>query len=237
MEQLFLPTEPFKNFTADHWVPIVVLSLIWFCVTIYYKNRDEIKKYKVAFFISLIPFLAVVGRMCFTLYEDTFTIREELPLHLCRVIALVMPVFIWYKNFKWINTLYFLIMAGTLQAIITADLQYTLPHYSYFLYWIFHVTLIWIPLFIIINLKKVPVYKDMIRAFVAVNVFMVLTLIINFVLDSNYFFTRAKPQGESLLDYFGPWPIYIFVVELLMVFLFILVFIPFYKKENRHPTF
>ncbi len=183
--------------------------------------------------MSLIPFAAVVSRLLITWYEGIFTIQEELPLHLCRLVAISLPFFIWYRNIKWINTLYFLIMVGTLQAIITADLQFVFPHYSYLLYWVFHVTLVWVPVFIIINLGIKPDFNDFKRAFIIGNIYMLITLLINFAIGSNYFYTRQKPPGGSLLDFFGPWPFYILVVEVLAMILFVLAYLPFYKKENR----
>ena len=181
--------------------------------------------------------MAVVTRMMCTSYEGIFSIQEELPLHLCRLIAMVLPVVIWLKNIKWLNTLYFLIIVGTLQAVITADLQYTMPHYSYFIYWIFHVSLVWIPVYIVLRLNITPSIRDMIRAFIAGNIYLLFTLIINFLIGSNYFYTRHKPPGGSLLDLFGPWPWYILVVEAVAIVLFILAYLPFYKKENRQSTF
>ena len=237
MELLFQPAQAYKNFTFDHYLPIALLSS-FFILTIWISQRyDEEKKHKIAFYISLIPFMAVVTRMMCTSYEGIFSIQEELPLHLCRLIAKVLPVVIWLKNIKWLNTLYFLIIVGTLQAVITADLQYKMPHYSYFIYWIFHVSLVWIPVYIVLRLNITPSIRDMIRAFIAGNIYLFFTLIINFLIGSNYFYTRHKPPGGSLLDLFGPWPWYILVVEAVAIVLFILAYLPFYKKENRQSTF
>lgn len=237
MDVLFQPTQPYRNFTYDHFLPIIIISVFFFIIILRSKKYSTDTKYKIAFMISLIPLVAVIGRMLFTFKEGIFTIQEELPLHLCRLIALILPVFIWHRNAKWINVLYFLIIVGTLQAVITADLQYTIPHYSYFIYWIFHVSLVWIPIFIVWRLGITPSKKDMLRAFLVGNIYMVFTLMINFSIGSNYFYTRQKPPGGSLLDFFGPWPWYILVVEGLAVVLFILAYLPFHKKENRQSTF
>ncbi|MBK8347542.1 MAG: TIGR02206 family membrane protein [Saprospiraceae bacterium] len=233
MESIFQPTATYRNFTPHHWIPLGILTILCLAIIIYFRNHDKEKNFRVAFFMSLIPFAAVVSRLLITWYEGIFTIQEELPLHLCRLVAISLPFFIWYRNIKWINTLYFLIMVGTLQAIITADLQFVFPHYSYLLYWVFHVTLVWVPVFIIINLGIKPDFNDFKRAFIIGNIYMLITLLINFAIGSNYFYTRQKPPGGSLLDFFGPWPFYILVVEVLAMILFVLAYLPFYKKENR----
>jgi hypothetical integral membrane protein (TIGR02206 family) len=231
MESLLYRTEPYKNFTLHHWAPIAILSLLFLLLIQIGKSKSEIQKWKWLFWFSLIPFFAVISRIIFTLYEGIFSIQEELPLHLCRIAALSMPFFIYFKNRKWINIFYFLIIVGTLQAIITADLEFSFPHYSYIIYWIFHVSLVWLPLAVIIFTGIVPQRKDMINAFVIGNIYMLCTLIINFSIGSNYFYTKQKPPGGSLLDLFGPWPIYILVVEGLAVILFLLAYLPFRKQH------
>ena len=233
MEVFFQTTAAYKNFTLDHGLPLLLFSIIFIGITLYFYRHEDDKKFKVAFLISLLPFISVLSRMILTWYEGIFIIQEELPLHLCRIIALLMPFLIWFRNKKWINTLYFLIIVGTLQAIITADLQYTFPHYSYILYWIFHSSLVWLPIFIIINLNFKPSKADLFRAFLVGNIYMIATLIINFSIGSNYFYTRQKPPGGSLLDFLGPWPFYIIVVEVLAIILFILAYLPFHKRNTE----
>jgi hypothetical integral membrane protein (TIGR02206 family) len=231
MESILFRTEPYKNFTFHHGAPIVILSLLFLLLIQIGKTKSDKQKWKWLFWFSLIPFFAVISRIIFTLYEGIFSIQEELPLHLCRIAALSMPFIIYFKNRKWINIFYFLIIVGTLQAIITADLEFSFPHYSYIIYWIFHVSLVWLPLAVIIFTGIVPRRKDMINAFVMGNIYMLCTLIINFSIGSNYFYTKQKPPGGSLLDLFGPWPIYIFVVEGLAVILFLLAYLPFRKQH------
>ena len=237
MELIFEPTTSYQNFTPDHWLPMIILSGIFIGLIVFFGKFSYDTNFRVAFSLSLIPLFCVMSRMVLTAYEGIFSMQEELPFHLCRLIAFVFPIFIWYRNKKWINSLYFLIIIGTLQAIITADLQYIYPHYSYILYWIFHVSLVWIPVFIIINLNIRPQFSDLVRAIIAINIYMVCTLMINFSIGSNYFYTRHKPPGGTLLDLLGPWPLYLFVVEGLGILLFCLAYLPFYKKENKQTTF
>jgi hypothetical integral membrane protein (TIGR02206 family) len=231
MDILFKPTDTYKNFTDHHWVPILMLSIFFIVYIFIGKKKDESVKWKMLFILSLIPFMSVVSRGIFTWYEGVFTVKEELPLHLCRISALTMPFLIYFRNKKWINIFYFLIMVGTFQAVITADLQYTFPHYSYIIYWVFHISLVWLPVAIIILTGIKPDKSSMIHAFLFGNIYMVLTLVVNFSIESNYFYTRHKPPGGSLLDFFGPWPIYLFVVEGIAIILFLLAYLPF-KNRN-----
>jgi uncharacterized membrane protein YwaF len=55
----------------------------------------------------------------------------------------------------------------------------------------------------------------------------VVTTLVDWVLDSNYGYLRAKPAQASLYDYLGPWPWYLLSLEALAVALFLLCYAPF----------
>ena len=44
---------------------------------------------------------------------------------------------------------------------------------------------------------------------IGVNVFAVLVGPFDFLYKTNYFYLRSKPANPSLLDFLGPWPVYI----------------------------
>jgi hypothetical integral membrane protein (TIGR02206 family) len=67
------------------------------------------------------------------------------------------------------------------------------------------------------------------RAWAMVNAFAVLVGIFNAVHGTNYFYLCRKPGGASILDFLGPWPVYLLAVEVVTLFLFWLLWLPFRK--------
>ena len=216
-----------------HWYPLIIAT-VFMIIAILFAKRYLSERNQVVFgtALSIIPAICVTSRMIFTSIEGTFTIQEELPFHLCRILAYILPFVIYYKNRKWFGITYFFTMVGTLQALLTPDLPQAAPHYSYASYWVLHGVLIYLPIYCIVVYDFTIKKKDFINAVIVGNIYLILTLIINFTIGANYFYTSHKPLSASLLDFLGPWPWYIFTVELLTIFLFVLAWIPFWFKRS-----
>ena len=76
---------------------------------------------------------------------------------------------------------------------------------------------------VVYNLK--PTLNSLIKAFIALNAFLVIALFANLVLDANYFWIMGKPPAGSLLDFMGPWPWYILTGEFVALGHFILAYL------------
>ena len=216
-------------------VCLFLLLLLLVLISIQYGLRTPRRKNKIRilFVLSLIPAQATIFNIIFPLIEGDFNFYEDLPFHVCRFAALIAPWVIWKENKFWMGILYFWILAGTLNANITPDVQYGFPHWTYFEYWLLHSFLVILPLYYVIVLKVRIEFRDLKNAFWAANVFLIVTLLINISIGSNYMYTKAKPPVPSLLDMLGPWPVYLISGQLLAGILFLLLYLPFYWIKIR----
>ncbi len=156
-----------------------------------------------------------------------FNLQTDLPLHICRILPFVVPFVLYFKNRAAFGVLYYLIFGGTLQAILTPDLQDPFPTYEFWRYWLLHVGLINTAAYMIFVYGFVPTMRDLWRAVIAAQGYLVMTLVINLTLGSNYGYTMEKPPVNSVADFLGPWPWYILSGELLMGALFLMLYLPF----------
>lgn len=167
---------------------------------------------------------------------EGFNAKEHLPLHLCNIISILLPIFAYQCKYWMYEILLFWILAGTSQAIITPDLEHGFPHYDYLKYFIVHCGLVVFILYATLIYEMRPTVKSIFKSFVALQVYFVSMLLVNYFLGSNYFFISEKPPQGSLLDYLGPWPWYILVAEAIVFPYFFLIYAPFYFAKRKQTT-
>jgi len=229
--------QPFTSYSLSHGLPLLIVSIIGLgsiLAALFFLSSKQ--KMRLLIALSIIPALGVIFQMVMPVLEGDFNLKDDLPIHICRFAGLVSPIVIWKKNRFWLGILYFWIIIGTLNANITPDIEYGFPHWGYFTYWFIHSFLVILPLYYIIVLKVKINFRDFLNAFWVGNIFLLMTLGINFLLNSNYMYSRHKPPVASLLDLLGPWPTYLITGQLLAGALFFIAYLPFLFSKLPHGT-
>jgi len=216
----------FSAYGASH--SVVLLIALGFLTLIFIANKklSHQQNLMIGRFIAIFLALNIVVYTVFEIALGRFTLAEDLPLSTCNLFAILAPWLFWRPNFKLFVVVYFLVMAGTLQAVITPDLYTGFPSYGFFKYWITHVGLVLLVIHYLVCFELYPTATSMLSAFVWLNIYVLALMPINYLLDANYFYLMAKPINPSMLDYFGPWPIYILVAECLAMGFFAIAMLP-----------
>jgi hypothetical integral membrane protein (TIGR02206 family) len=217
----------YQNYTLEHWMALLLFFLITYWIIRSGKSYAEDKKRRVIVFLSFIPLIMLALRTLLDWQTKGVTLQDDLPLHLCRILAFIAPLVILYANKRVKSILYYLVLAGVSNAMVTADITYSFPHYGYFIYWIYHGALLLLALFGILVMKSHMTFRAGVAAFISINVYFVVLHFINIALDSNYMYSRAKPGTASLMDYLGPWPLYILWLEVIAFGLIIVIYFIF----------
>ena len=223
----------FVAYTMDHFLPILLAFCVGF-LAIFVANKYLPEKLKtlVGTSLAFVPFICVCWRMWYQASSNNFDPKLDLPFFLCRFMALILPFVFYTRNRLWLGILYFWVMAGTLNAILTPDLIEGPGHREYNLYWIYHLMLVVTMIYGVFVYKFKINWRDYKNAVVATILFTVFSAGVNFVLKANYNYLSEKPKVASLLDYLGPWPWYIAAVYGIMFFLFLLALLPYLIKSR-----
>lgn len=234
MEQLTIIQNSVTIGSLQHIIPIVVAIIITIWSINYSRNKlNKAQQQKFLHFFACFISLCVI---CFHLYRicfDGYNFNTDLPLYLCSLMALLIPVLTYYRKYWMFEVLVFLVIGGTLQAVITPDITTGFPSFDYFRYWIAHLGLLIIIFYFIFVFKMRPKLKSVFKSFFALQVYVLFVIVINYLLNANYSYLNGKPKSVSLLDYFGEWPYYIVVCQLIVIPLFLVIYLPFYISKRR----
>jgi len=222
----------FVPFSGQH-ILISAIVVVFGTILIYWaKKQSEQIQFLTGNIIASSISLTVIFGSILNSYKQDFNYQEDLPLHLCSFLALVIPVLSFTRKYIYYEIFFFLILAGTLQSLITPS-DYNFLNFNFFRYWFVHSGLVLFMFYATFVYKMRPTIKSVFKSFIGMQFYMVLMFLINYLLGSNYFYTNRKPDATTLLDVFGEWPQYIFVVELIVIPFFLLIYFPFYLTRKK----
>jgi hypothetical integral membrane protein (TIGR02206 family) len=172
--------------------------------------------------------LAVVILGGFVCEQLTYALRGQwtaevnLPLQLTDAVTLVSVVALWrLESALLVELVYFWALSASLQAVLTPDLGQSLPDVLFFTYFVTHSGAIAAACLLVFGTRRAPRSNAVWRAYVITVAFAGLAAVGTVLTGGNYMFLRHKPAHGSLLNFMGPWPVYILVGALLGLVMFL----------------
>ncbi len=223
----------FTPFTLQHLGVALFFICIGTALILWAQKQNEKTKTRTGNLFAFSIAITIIFGTFLKIYKGEFNYQEDLPLHLCSFLGLTVPLLSLTKKFVYYEVFFFLVLAGTLQSVITPD-EYNYLNFPFFRYWFVHAGLVIFMMYATFVYKMKPTLKSVGKSFLGMQVYMLLMIILNYFLGSNYFYTNRKPDAATLLDLFGDWPQYVFVVELIVIPYFLLIYLPFYLTRKKN---
>ncbi|WP_299102601.1 TIGR02206 family membrane protein [uncultured Winogradskyella sp.] len=235
LELLIVPSKVTIG-SFQHITPILFgVIFTMFLINYSRKRLTKTEQGKTIHYLGWFISITVIGFHLYRIASGNYNFKTDLPLYLCSLMGLLIPVFTKYRKFWMFEILVFWVIGGTLQGIITPDITTGFPSFDYFRYWVVHLGLFSVIFYFISVFNMRPNLRSVFKSFSALQIYVVIMVGVNYILDANYFYLNEKPKSASILDYFGEWPYYILVVQLIVIPLFLIIYLPFYlsgKKNN-----
>ncbi len=231
----------FRNFTAAHFIPIIVLAAVIFLI---YKFRDEIRNYKHENRIAMtLAFVAIVCEMAYfwrlvgvpSLGANPV---EHLPITLCGWAVIFCSYLVVTKNQTLFDFSYFWLLSGTVFALITPTvITYCGPtRFRYYQFWIEH-TIGYIIIFYMIFVHKMrPTVKSAVKSYILLAVLALIAYEANVMLGpgANYLFMAEPESTPSILDILPPnFAVRIVVMASIITVMFVLDYLPWYLSDRK----
>ena len=221
----------FVLFGLEHCTVIALTFLVPVVLGFWVRKEADVSESKVCNRIcytwAAIFVLNKLAQLWWSWDQGVLNLQNGLPLHMCdwaTVTAILTLIYRWHLTYE---LTFFWALTGTLNAVITPDLNDAFPHLRFICFFVSHSGLIAVVIFLTYGLKKRPTWMSLWKAFLGCQIYFVIVQSINWLIGANYGYLMAKPQNPSMLDYLGPWPWYILSMEVVCLSFFVLYYSPF----------
>ena len=202
---------------------VLCIAAVW----VYSNSSDEIKMV----FLQTTSYLVIFNEIAFQvnmIYYGMWSYKTSLPLEMCYISALLVPLYPKYKNYQPLkNWFFFAGFGGSLFAFINTNLSETEQIYVSIHYFFAHGLVIFVMLSLVADGYR-PSWNDYFNA-IKMTIFLVIIIVcINLALDSNYMFTFKKPSGTNFTILMPEWPLYfIMMLSIGLVFYTLMMIVSF----------
>lgn len=158
--------------------------------------------------------------------HNNLTFPEHLPLELCDASMALTVLSLFLLRPLLFDLAYYWTLAGASMALLTPNLLEPFPSFGSVQFFVSHGLTVAGVLYLVWSGQASPRPWSVARAILGVNVFAVLVGAFDYLYKTNYFYLRSKPSNPSLLDFLGPWPLYIGATEAVALVLFLFLYLP-----------
>ena len=220
---------------SQHVIFGIISTVLCIAVAWVYSNSSFNAK---KIILETIGYLVVFNEIAFQfsmLYYGSWSYSTSLPLEMCYISALMIPVYNKFRDSRILKSWFFFAgFGGSLFAFINTNLSEMDQVYISIHYFFAHGLVIFVMLSIVIDGYR-PLWSDYFDAIKWTSLLVIFIFLVNYLIDSNYMFTFKKPEGVNFTLLMPGWPYYFLImlsIGLVFYTLMMLIFqLPFLKKR------
>jgi hypothetical integral membrane protein (TIGR02206 family) len=165
--------------------------------------------------------------------HHNLTFPDHMPLELCDVSMALTVLSMFFLRPLLFDLAYYWALAGASMALLTPNLLEPFPSFGTVQFFVSHGLTVAGVVYMVWSGQARPRPWSVARAMIGVNVFAALVGLFDYFYKTNYFYLRSKPANASLLDFLGPWPIYLVGTEAVALVLFLLLYSPIRHSRRK----
>ena len=224
---------------SEEWIrntffsTVIILALL--VGSSYLKKQFNIY---ITYIMGIALFVSSITSPLRTYLAGNFSIAVDLPFHLCGISAFICSVMPFLKNKQGLfDFVFYTGIIGGIMGILTPQMSdYDGSFYVYFVFYMRHILIFTMPIYILRNLGLSLTKKSMVRTFVILNILLAFIMPFNFIVGGNYMYLAEPPQVNNPLI-IGEWPYYVIWFEVFVILLLLLLYylskISFRKSKTK----
>ncbi|MDR0267349.1 TIGR02206 family membrane protein [Paenibacillus sp.] len=226
---------PFVLFSSSHLLALLLLVAASFLLFSIRRRLQRAPRGK-AILRGTLAFLLSGSEGVLDIWNivsGTWSPRYTLPLELCSLTLLLSIIMLLTKSRLLYEVLFFAGIGGALQALITPNLAFGFPHIRFYQFFIVHILIILASLYMTWIENYKPTWKSIGLTMIFLNLAALLVGITDYYLDANYMFLMHKPSTASILDWLGPYPLYLLAEEGIALLIFTVMQLLFFVLPEK----
>ena len=226
MRVLSEPSVVFVPFGAAHLAALACVALLGATLVAAVRARPALGP-KVRFALATGIVALVAFELLVAAREGWLTWKTLLPLELCDAALVLCVLSLLRPRAALAELVYFWAGSGTLVAMLTPELQWAFPRWEFVVFFGLHGLVLVAALVLVFGLGLRPRPRAPLRMLGLTAAWAGLVGLVNLALGTNFMYLCRKPSVPTLLDWMGPWPVYLGVAALAALALFGLLALPF----------
>jgi hypothetical integral membrane protein (TIGR02206 family) len=186
--------------------------------------------------LSVALIVALVVAMAYKLAR--LDIQTSVPLQLCDIAEIVAAYALWSQRHWAFAITYYWGLFLSSQALITPDIGTPaegapdFPHHLFVTFFALHVLVVWAAIYLTWGQRMRPRWRDFRFAAIVGLAWVAFTLAFNLIVGTNYGYLNGKPPTASVLDFLGPWPLYLLAEIAIVLIVWALMTWPWERKRR-----
>ena len=178
----------------------------------------------------------LANMVIFYRWSHPLSFPGDMPLELCDFSLFLAILSLFTLKPDFFDLAYFWALAGASMALLTPNLNEPFPSFGTVEFFVTHGLTVAAVLYLVWSHQARPRTWSVLRAMIGINIVALIDGPFDYFFGTDYFFLRAKPANPSLLDYLGPWPLYILTTEGVALILFLLLYLPVRRRGVATPA-
>lgn len=183
--------------------------------------------------LAAVLVITTVSWVWTTLLQTQPSWSTSLPVALCDLATGVAAAALWWRHPLAVELTYFWGLAGTLQSLLTPDVQARFPSVEFLEYVVAHAGIVAAALLLVVGQRIVPRPGAALRVYAITAGYTAVVGVIDWLSGGDYMYLAHLPPAATLLSILGPWPWYVLSAAGLAAALLAVLDVPFWGARRR----